>query len=234
MLVENVSDNLHALPTHRSASAPAREIADGIGNEGEMPAVLHMLTPFGSPLSFFEEIGQTICGNGHSFTGGELSIHSAYPENEEYNKAMLAAHGEERFQQILSVERHNTVIYPSLSLKCNLQTIRVFRPVSVDRTILETWTFRLRGAPEEMLKRSLLYNQTVFSPASVAGHDDNEAFCRMQQGLKNNGLDWVSLHRHMGVETRNEDGTISAPGTSDIAYRHEYEAWMSYMKDEVE
>tara|TARA_R110001599_G_scaffold353231_1_gene591134 strand:+ start:222853 stop:224169 length:1317 start_codon:yes stop_codon:yes gene_type:complete len=230
MLVENVSDNLHALPTHRSASAPAKEMADSISNDDEIPTVLHMLTPFGSPLSFFEKIGQTICGNGHSFTGGEISIHSAYPENEDYNQAMLATHGEEAFKNILSVERHNTVIYPSLSLKCNLQCIRVFRPISVDETLLETWTFRLRGAPDEMLERSLLYNQAIFSPASIAGHDDNEAFCRMQQGLKGGGLEWVSLHRHMDAETHNSDGTISAPGTSDITYRHEYEAWLDYMR----
>ena len=234
MLVENVSDNLHALPTHRSASAPAKEMADVINSEDEIPQVLHMLTPFGSPLSFFEKIGQTICGNGHSFTGGDLSIHSAYPENEEYNQAMLASYGEETFQKILSVERHNTVIYPSLSLKCNLQSIRVFRPISVDQTILETWTFRLKGAPQEMLARSLLYNQTVFSPASIAGHDDNEAFCRMQQGLKEGGHEWVSLHRHMETETPNENGTISAPVTSDISYRHEYEAWLNYMKTSQE
>jgi len=115
-----------------------------------------------------------------------------------------------------------------------LQCIRVFRPISVDQTILETWTFRLRGAPEEILKRSLLYNQTIFSPASIAGHDDNEAFCRMQQGLKSGGLEWVSLHRHMDTETRNTDGTNSAPGTSDITYRHEYEAWLAYMKIDEE
>lgn len=234
MLVENVSDNLHALPTHRSASAPAKEMADSISHKADIPAILHMLTPFGSPLSFFEKIGQTICGNGHSFTGGELSIHSAYPENEEYNQAMLATHGATAFRKILAVERHNTVIYPSLSLKCNLQCIRVFRPISVDETILETWTFRLLGAPDEMLERSLLYNQAIFSPASIAGHDDNEAFCRMQQGLKGGGHEWVSLHRHMDAQTLNADGTISAPGTSDISYRHEYEAWLSYMNIDEE
>ena len=103
-------------------------------------------------LSFFDKIGQTICGNGHSYSGGKISIHSAYPEVPEYLLAMSKAYGAKRAEDILYVQRHNTVIYPSIALKCNLQSIRVFRPISADRTLLETWTFRLKGAPEELLR----------------------------------------------------------------------------------
>ena len=231
MMIENVSDALHALPTHKSASEPAAEMVKEFTDTNEQPIALNMLIPFGNPLSFFDEIGQTICGNGHSYSGGTVSIHSAYPEVPEYLQAMNKTYGAKRAEEILSVERHNTVIYPSISLKCNLQSIRVFRPISVDETLLETWTFRLKGAPEELLRRTMLYNQTIFSPASIAGHDDNEAFCRMQQGLKSGGLEWVNINRHMGVENLNGDGTKSAPGTSDMVFRHEFDAWKNYMSD---
>ena len=231
MPIENVSDALHALPTHKSASSPAAEMSRDFPDPDEQPITLNMLIPFGNPLSFFDEIGQTICGNGHSYSGGTVSIHSAYPEVPEYLKAMNKAYGEKRAGEILSVERHNTVIYPSISLKCSLQSIRVFRPISAEETLLETWTFRLKGAPEELLRRTMIYNQTIFSPASVAGHDDNEAFCRMQQGLQSGGLEWVNINRHMNDEELNHDGTTSAPGTSDMVFRHEFEAWKNYMSD---
>ena len=229
MMVENVSDALHALPTHKSVSQPAAEMATQFADPNERPIALNMLIPFGNPLSFFDKIGQTICGNGHSYSGGKISIHSAYPEVPEYLLAMSKAYGAKRAEDILSVQRHNTVIYPSIALKCNLQSIRVFRPISADRTLLETWTFRLKGAPEELLRRTMFYNQTIFSPASVAAHDDNEAFGRMQQGLQSGGLEWVNINRHMDVEDLNDDGTKSAPGTSDLVFRHQFEAWKNYM-----
>ena len=229
MLVENVSEALHALPTHKSSSAPAAEMAKGFTDSDEQPIVLNMLTPFSNPLSFFDEIGQTTCGNGHSYSGGTVSIHSSYPEVPEYLQAMNKAYGTKRAEEILSVQRHNTLVYSSISLKCNLQSIRVFRPISADQTLLETWTFRLKGAPEEMLRRTMTYNQTLFSPASIAGHDDNETFFRMQQGLQSGGLEWVNLNRHMVAENPNDDGTTSAPRTSDLVFRHEFEAWKGYM-----
>ncbi|MFT4826554.1 MAG: benzoate/toluate 1,2-dioxygenase alpha subunit [Halioglobus sp.] len=234
MMVENVSDALHALPTHKSASAVAIEMARQYPDPDKQPAAINMLTPFGSALAFFDEIGQTICGNGHSYSGGKVSIHSAYPEVPQYKEVMHDSYGPAKAEEILGQQRHNTVIYPSVSFKCNLQSMRVFRPISVNETLLETWTFRLKGAPEELLHRTLTYNQTIFSAASVAGHDDNEAFCRMQLGLQSGGLEWVNLNRHMGAEERNDDGTVSAPGTSDLVFRHQFQAWQNYMADTVE
>ena len=51
----------------------------------------------------------------------------------------------------------------------------------------------------------------------------------MQLGLQSGGLEWVQLDRHMGAEVPNDDGTISAPGTSDLVFRHQFEAWQDYI-----
>jgi hypothetical protein len=56
----------------------------------------------------------------------------------------------------------------------------------------------------------------------------------MQLGLQSGGLEWVNLNRHMGAEERNDDGTVSAPGTSDLVFRHQFQAWQNYMADTVE
>jgi len=228
ILLENVSDNLHSMVTHQSAYQPARMAQRELGDI-PAPMAVTMLEPFGGGYEFFDRIGHTVCGNGHAYSGGNVSIHSAYPEIPAYLRAMEQRYGADETRRILSVQRHNTIIYPGMTFKCALQSIRVYRPLAVDRTIQETWTFRLKGAPEEMLERAAFYNHLIFSPASIAGNDDWEAYHRIQQGLVSQGSDWVSQHRYLAGSGANDDGTFSGPGTSDIVFRHEFETWRKFM-----
>lgn len=228
ILLENVSDNMHPVVNHQSAYQPAKQLAQQFSDD-EKPFALSMLEPFGSPYEFFDEVAMTTCGNGHSYSGGNVSIHSAYPEESDYMQSMIAAHGRDKTNEILSVNRQNTIIYPSIAFKSALQTIRIYRPVAVNKTIQETWTYKLKGVPDDMLHRSVLYNQMIFSPASIAGNDDYEAYHRIQHGLQSQDSDWVSQHRHLDGDIDNDDGTVSAVGTSDIVFRHEFAAWRDYM-----
>ena len=41
----------------------------------------------------------------------------------------------------------------------------------------------------------MTYNRLVFSPMSVVAHDDVHLFESIQQGLRAEGNEWVSLHR---------------------------------------
>jgi phenylpropionate dioxygenase-like ring-hydroxylating dioxygenase large terminal subunit len=230
ILLENVSDNMHPMVTHQSAYQSARVVRRELAGD-EAPLPVAMLEPFGGGYDFFDAIGHTVWGDGHSFTGGTVSIHAGYAEDPEYLEAMERRHGAEETRRILSVQRHNTILYPGMSLKCALQTIRVYRPLAVDRTVQETWTFRLKGAPDALLERATLYNQLVFSPASIAGNDDWEAYHRIQHGLAAHGPDWISQHRHPGEGTKNADGSRSAPGTSDLVFRHEFEAWKRFLSE---
>ncbi len=228
ILLENVSDNMHASVTHQSAWQTAKQQALEFPPQHK-PLPLAMLEPFGSGYEFFDTIAMTTCGNGHTWSGGNATIHSGYERESKYVQDLVAAHGKDRTKQILSMQRQNTVIYPSIAFKSALQTIRVYRPIAVDKTLQETWTYRLGGAPAEVLHTSVLYNQLIFSPYSIAGQDDYEAYHRIQHGLQAQACDWVSQHRHYGRDRKNEDGTTQAPGTSDIVFRHEFEAWKRYM-----
>ena len=228
ILLENVSDNMHPAVTHQSAWQPAKQLAATFP-DGEKPLPLSMLEPFGGSYEFFDDIAMTACGNGHTWSGGNSSIHVSYPQESKYARALAAVHGEEKTRQILSMQRQNTIIYPSIAFKSTLQTIRVYRPVAVDKTIQETWTYRLGGVSDDMLHTSIFYNQLIFSPYSIAGHDDYEAYHRIQHGLQAEASEWVSQHRHYGRDQRNDDGTTQAPGTSDIVFRHEFDAWKNYM-----
>lgn len=228
ILLENVSDNMHPAVTHQSAWQPAKQALQDFPGDAK-PAALAMLEPFGAGYDFFDEVAMTVCGNGHSWSGGDASIHSAYPRESKYVQDLEARHGADQARRILAMQRQNTIIYPSIAFKSALQTIRVYRPIAVDKTIQETWTYRLAGAPEEMLHTSVLYNQLIFSPFSMAGHDDYEAYHRIQHGLRTEASQWVSQHRHFNRDQPGADGTARALGTSDIVFRHEFEAWKNYM-----
>ena len=98
------------------------------------------------------------------------------------------------------------------------------RPIAVDKTLIESWTFRLKGAPDELLQRNVTYNRLINSPFSVVGHDDLQCYRGIQEGLRAGGNEWVSLHRNydpseVGAPTsrptapaRSRCATSSAPG----------------------
>lgn len=227
--VENLNDALHPMVTHQSSSQTARIVANRVlGKDVRVPAI-EIIAPFTNKYSFFDEMGVTVFDHGHSYSGGKVSIHSAYSEIPEYQKRMEAAYGPERTQEIFSINRHNTVIYPNLTLKGAIQTIRVVRPVAVDKTIIESWTFRLKGAPDELLKRSILYCTLINSSAGLVQPDDQESYLRMQRGLAAQGNDWVSMHRYLDKEVAADNQGRSALGTSDLAFRNQYQAWKSLM-----
>lgn len=218
---------MHPAVTHQSAWQPAKQLGQSF-DEGTKPLEISMLEPFGSSYDFFDSIAMTVCSLGHSYAGGSASIHSTDVEKE-YLLKMEDAYGKEKTRDILSMNRQNTVIYPSIAFKSALQTIRIYRPLAVNKTIQETWTYKLKGAPDRLLENSVAYNQLIFSPSSIAGHDDYEAYHRIQHGLQTQASDWVSQHRYLGDDVENNDQSRTGKGTSDIVFRHEFEAWKHYM-----
>lgn len=228
--VENLNDLMHPMVAHQSSSGTARSVARADGfDAASAPFALQALSPFTSDYAFFDAMGVTVFPYGHSFSGGEVSIHSAYTGVQDYDRAMDAAYGPERARAILSVNRHNSVIYPSLTVKGAVQTIRVIRPLAVDRTLVESWCFRLVGAPETMLHRTIEYCNLINSHANLVGPDDHEAYRRLQSGLMGDGGEWVSHHRHPGAGEAAKAGGRRAPGTSDLVFRNQFAAWSAAM-----
>ncbi len=156
---------------------------------------MEQILPFGAGYDFFDRMGGRVLPNGHSVLGTHFSIHSGYAQVPEYEAAMRAAHGDERAAEILQRSPQNALCYPSLAVKGSPQAIRVIRPLAADRTLVEAWSFRAEGAPDLLFERSMTYNRLVFSPMSVVAHDDVHLFESIQQGLRAEGNEWVSLHR---------------------------------------
>jgi nitrite reductase/ring-hydroxylating ferredoxin subunit len=229
LFVENLNDMMHAMIAHQSSAQTARIIGQKLFPEGTAPAEIQILAPFAEDKDFFEKMGVHAFRNGHSYSGGATSIHASYSGIPEYDEAMTEAYGEERVREVMSLNRHNTIVYPSFTCKGAIQTIRVVKPIAVDETVIESWTLRLVGAPDEMLQRSILYCNLINSSANLVGPDDHEAYHRIQHGLRTENRRWVANSRYVGAETPNDEGGYSATGSSDMVFRNQYRTWLEYM-----
>jgi phenylpropionate dioxygenase-like ring-hydroxylating dioxygenase large terminal subunit len=229
MYLENINDTVHPMSTHESATGAANKLWLGKPADAPKPMAMEQILPFGSGYDFFDRMGGRVYPNGHSVLGTQFSIHSGYGQVEDYEAAMREAHGLERAAEILQRSPQNAILFPGLSIKGSPQAIRVIRPLSADRTLIEAWAFRVDGAPELMLQRGLTYNRLVFSPMSVVAHDDLHLFESMQRGLRSGRNDWVSLHRDFRRDELEGDGPRDVNGTNELLMRNQFRAWVRYM-----
>ncbi|MFZ8983053.1 MAG: aromatic ring-hydroxylating dioxygenase subunit alpha [Steroidobacteraceae bacterium] len=233
MFVENLNDAMHPMVAHESAAGTAKRLWAGQPDDAPKPMAIEQFVPFVNGYDFFDRMGVRIYENGHSYTGVKFSIHSKYSAVGEYEAAMERAYGAERAQAILAEARHNTVYYPSLTIKGAIQAIRIARPIAVNRTLIESWTFRLAGAPDKLLQRTVMYSRLINAPTSVVGHDDHHCYQAIQEGLAADGNEWVSLHRnHAPTEREGIAGDYN--GTSEVSMRGQFRAWARFMTDGME
>jgi len=232
--LENINDTVHPMATHESAVAAARSVWGDRPEAAEKPMAMEQILPFGAPFEFFDKMGARVYPNGHSVLGTRHSIHSGYGRLPEYEAAMRAVYGEARAAEILEHAPQNAVLYPSLAVKGSPQSIRVIRPLAVDRTLIEAWSFRAVGAPDVLLERTQTYNRLVFSPMSIVAHDDLHLFESIQHGLAAEANPWVSLHRgHREGEEMQRVQDIN--GTNELLMRNQFRAWARFvaLDDEV-
>ena len=226
--LENINDSVHPVSAHESATAVARKLWRGKPEDAPKPMAIEQILPFGSSYEFFDGMGGRVMPNGHSFLGVNFNIHTSYAGLEGYEAAMRAAYGEQRAAQILGFRSQNSILYPLLSVKSSPPALRVLRPLAADRTVLEAWSLRPKGAPDVVLERAIAYNRLAFSPMSIVAHDDVHLFESIQSALAADGNDWVSLHRdHREIETGDADRVVN--GTSEALMRNQFRAWARYM-----
>lgn len=228
MIVENLNDTCHPMVAHESSAGAAKRLWQGVPEEEPKPMAIEQFIPLASDYTFFANMGMRALPNGHGWSGENYSIHSKYSAIPEYEEALCAAQGEDKAREVLGLIRHNTVYYPSLTIKGALQTIRVFKPINANLTVVESWCFRLKGAPDSVLERSVNWNTIINSPFSIVGHDDLHVYKAMHNGLRADGNEWISLHRDFDpAELEQQD--LTTTGTSEIPMRNQFRAWSKYM-----
>jgi phenylpropionate dioxygenase-like ring-hydroxylating dioxygenase large terminal subunit len=230
MLVENQTDACHPMVAHESSAGTAIKLWESLEKpEGtKKPMAMEVIAPFMSPYEFFEEMGIRTWPNGHGHTGVHHSIHSDYSAIPGYFEKMVEAHGEEKAKAVLNENRHNTVYFPNIMVKGPIQQLRIFIPLAANRTLAETYIYRLVGAPDMLLERTAMYNRLINAPTSVVGHDDLEMYERAQEGLHSDGLEWVNVQR-LYTPDENLDEIMVENGTTERQMRNQFSAWKKYM-----
>lgn len=226
--LENTQDGLHAGTAHRSSIGASRAQA----GDAEVPFALKVIMANGQPREEMDKLRVTALDWGHSTMAGFRETTSPDPWYRDYVAALKAAKGERAAERILAVNTHNAIFYPNASVQPGFMQMRVIFPLAVDRTRVETWSLRMKGAPEEMFQRTLAYANVIHSPSSLIRPDDIESYERIQAGLHAQGLDWVSLHRDFGRETAVEGGLRGTP-LGDLPMRNQYRAWTRFMTEEA-
>ena len=230
MLVENQTDSFHPMVVHYSSAGVVKEIWEEMQPyNGPKPMVVECVVPFTSDYEFYKKMGIRIWKNGHGHTGVNFSIHSDYEEAPGYFEAMKSAYGEKKAKAILDENRHNTCYFPNMMVKGPIQTMRLFKPLAADKTLVESWIFRLVGAPDMLLERTAMYNRLINAPTSIVGHDDAEVYERAQQGLSCQSNQWMNFQRdHFGVEGNSPIEEF--PGSTEAQMRNQFRAWKKYME----
>ena len=228
MLVDNQTDTCHPMVAHESSAGTAIKVWENAPEGTPKPMAVELFAPFMSPYEFYENMGIRIWENGHGHTGVSNSIHAEYSDIDGYWDQMVAAYGEERAKDILGDVRHNTVYFPNIMVKGPIQTLRVFKPIAANKTLVESWTFRLVGAPDKLLERTLMYNRLINAPTSVVGHDDLEMYERAQEALHSRGTSWINVAR-LYDPTEKDQKNVVVNGTSEMQMRAQFRAWLKYM-----
>ncbi|MGQ0652705.1 MAG: aromatic ring-hydroxylating oxygenase subunit alpha [Betaproteobacteria bacterium] len=234
MFMENAVDLIHPGFVHRSSVEAARahpeaERADGLTQQGAQ-----MFLANGLKAAQWNDVPLHAFPGGHVYMGGFYRAGVIAPERkdpvfERYRRALVERHGEDKTAAVLAVDRFNNLIWPTLSLNARFAALRVVRPLAVDRTVVEVHCFRLDGAPEELHQLTLQFVNLAASPASLVASDDLEIFERCQRGLAGGGAEWIDTRRGVLADRLQADGSVVAPGTSELAVRHQLEAWKAWM-----
>jgi phenylpropionate dioxygenase-like ring-hydroxylating dioxygenase large terminal subunit len=233
IFLENLNDTMHPMVVHESSvEAGATWAKEHLPPGAPDPLPVRFTRNNGFPYAFWEKLTLRAHENGHSFMGGIFPPRRTDPVFQDYVAAMVRAYGDTRTEAILAVDRHNTIFYPNVSFQSGYQQVRIIRPLAVDRTQMDVYAFRLKGAPDEFYKHTLVYSNVVNSPSSIVMPDDHEAYNRVQEGLAAQASDWVSLHRDAGRD-RGEGEWTSATGTSELPMRNQYRSWVRYMAQEA-
>ncbi len=236
LVIENHNDTLHPRFVHASSVAAARDQDDSVHSDGSGAIQLRQMRQNGAPAQVWENLGIWTSDHGHAFMGDYHSDKTLLSQSEDpvqtaYREALEASLGVERAGEVMSVSRFNTVLYPNLSFMSRFRQLRVVQPVSVDKTVVVTYTFRMPGAPHEMFQDSIAFANVVNGCGSLVLTDDLETYERVQDGLLSQGGEWVDFSRGLGRDEHDEHGTLrGSTGTSEIHLRNQFAAWAGYMR----
>ena len=223
--MDNMADTYHPAACHGSTVGPdGRQFQRRSGEKGGS-------APFfaANGESIVSQLGVRGFPNGHS---SEQSLFDAEQSGgiwDEYRALMVRRHGEERTREIMKNKRHSLTLFPTLDILIAQNSVRVVRPIAVDKTEVEVWPVRLKGAPEIVSTDFVKYVNITHSASSFIQTDDLEAFERCHEGLQAQGADWVLVARGCGAEVDEGNGVLFGARSSEVGQRAKHFAWRDLM-----
>jgi phenylpropionate dioxygenase-like ring-hydroxylating dioxygenase large terminal subunit len=236
LYLENLCDAAHPLFVHESSIVASQKQSDEVHSDGSGEIALRQMRQNGAPYSFWEaNVGIWTYPNGHSFLGdyhddAKLVAGMKDPVFREYIATLEAKQGKEKAKRVLDTRRWNSNVYPNLSFMSQFQQLRVVHPLSVNETVVHTYSFRLRGAPERMFQNTISFANIVNGTGSLVLTDDLEIYHRIGLGLSSVGPDWLEIGRGTTTDQPDEHhGRRGKNSTSEVYIRNMFDAWLGYM-----
>jgi phenylpropionate dioxygenase-like ring-hydroxylating dioxygenase large terminal subunit len=233
---ENLCDAAHPLFTHRSSIDAAQQQSDDVHSDGAGEIAIRQMRQNGAPYSFWEsQVGIWTYPNGHSYLGdyhddAKLVAALEDPVFREYIAALERNKGKAEAKRVLEVRRWNSNLYPNVSLMSQFQQLRVVQPIAVNRTVVHAYSFRLKGAPDQMFRNTISFANIVNGTGSLVLTDDLEIYNRLDMGMSSEGSEWLQVGR--GYQSDVPDahgGRRGKNSTSEVYIRNMLDAWLSLM-----
>ena len=240
LMLENHLDGVHPAHVHASSVAVARGAPEpgAPGEEHYFDIAVRQMRQNGAPESLWESIGVWTTPRGHGWLGDyhtdtRLVAGLGNPAFDEYRRRLAARVGDAETERILGVTRWNTIVYPNCSFMSQFRQLRIIHPVAVDRSVVYTYSFRMKDAPPQMFRDTIAFANVVNGTASWVLTDDLEVYERVQRGFGSGEVEWAYLGRGHGADVDEPDGTRrGGTGTSEVFIRAQFRAWLDYMTSE--
>jgi phenylpropionate dioxygenase-like ring-hydroxylating dioxygenase large terminal subunit len=236
LYLENLCDAAHPMFAHDSSTDAARQQDDDVYSDGAGEIAVRQMRQNGAPYKFWlEEVGIWTYPNGHSYLGDyhdddKLVAAKRDPLFAEYIAKLEEKKGAEETQRILEVTRWNSNIYPNVSFMSQYRQFRVVHPISVNRTEVYNYSFRLKGAPEKMFEDTVAFSNVTNGTGSLVLTDDLEIYGRIGIGVNAGGSEWIEVGRGYQSDKRDDyGGRKGRDSTSELYIRNMYDAWLEHM-----
>ncbi|HET7670958.1 MAG TPA: SRPBCC family protein, partial [Burkholderiales bacterium] len=236
LMLENHLDGAHPAWVHASSVAVARNAPEPgkPGEEHYYDIAVRQMRQNGAPDSVWEATGIWTTPRGHGYMGDyhdddRLVAGLGNPVFDDYRKLLVGKVGDKEADRILRVTLWNTIVYPNCSFMSQFRQLRIIHPLAVDRSVVYTYSFRMKNAPERMFRDTVAFANVVNGTASWVLTDDLEVYERIQHGLGAAASEWVYIGRGHGNDVA-EKGTLRGrTGTSEVFIRAQMSAWLDYM-----
>ncbi len=237
LMLENHLDGAHPAWVHASSVAVARNAPDPgkPGEERYSDIAVRQMRQNGAPDAVWEAVGMWTTPRGHGYMGdyhddSRLVAGLGNPAFDLYREKLIEEKGEAEADRILRVTLWNTIVYPNCSFMSQFRQLRIIHPLAVDRSVVYTYSFRMKNAPAAMFRDTVAFANVVNGTGSWVLTDDLEVYERIQRGFSSGQVDWAHIGRGYGRDVDEPNGTRrGGTGTSEVFIRAQMRAWLDYM-----